>query len=347
MKLTLRPEWRLRPLSSALGFLDLKTAVTIVLLFAVLNKVAGVYGLVAVITGAGGSAAQLSLYIYSVVGLVALVWGLKATAQENPKNTLYFAHLFFADHVISTAWLVFFAVAWWVYTPHDGRRQANSAAQEEMMNSGTGLGSHNMTEEERVQAAMTIWDQEKGMATAVIVLGWVVKIYFAALLYSYAIHLRKGSYRSLPRSRPSPTLTASSLGMLPDEEEDVVEDFYRLPVRAPPPQAQSHSRQSSQSHAPSGSISSFADFVSAPGPGRARRGKPGRSNLSISLNAANGTAKVGDGDEVDEVLFDEDELSAAGHLRMTSAEESSGDSVDEGQSRSTSRSRRPSRTTRA
>ena len=100
MKLTLRPEWRLRPLSSFVGCLDIKTGVTIALLFAVsrlecellsppsrtdirdasqlLNKVAGVYGLVAVLTGAGGSLAQLSLYIYSVVGLIALVWGLKA-----------------------------------------------------------------------------------------------------------------------------------------------------------------------------------------------------------------------------------------------------------------------------
>lgn len=43
-----------------------------------LNKVAGVYGLIAVLTGAGGSFAQLSLYIYSVAALVALVWGLKA-----------------------------------------------------------------------------------------------------------------------------------------------------------------------------------------------------------------------------------------------------------------------------
>lgn len=36
------------------------------------------YGLIAVLTGAGGSAAQLSLYLYSVLGLVALTWGLKA-----------------------------------------------------------------------------------------------------------------------------------------------------------------------------------------------------------------------------------------------------------------------------
>ena len=46
-----------------------------------LNKVAGVYGLVAVLTGAGGSAAQLSMYIYSVLGLIALAWGLKAVGQ--------------------------------------------------------------------------------------------------------------------------------------------------------------------------------------------------------------------------------------------------------------------------
>ena len=46
-----------------------------------LNKVAGVYGLIAMLTGAGGSAAQLSQYIYSVLGLIALAWGLKAVEE--------------------------------------------------------------------------------------------------------------------------------------------------------------------------------------------------------------------------------------------------------------------------
>ena len=45
------------------------------------NKVAGVYGLIAVFTGAGGSAAQLSLYIYSTIALVALAWGLNAVKR--------------------------------------------------------------------------------------------------------------------------------------------------------------------------------------------------------------------------------------------------------------------------
>ncbi|KAH9943831.1 Inositolphosphorylceramide synthase subunit Kei1-domain-containing protein [Amylocystis lapponica] len=327
MKLTLRPEWRLRPLSSFLGCLDLKTGVTIVVLFALLNKVAGVYGLVALLTGAGGSAAQLSLYIYSVIGLTALMWGLKAIAQEDPKHSLYFAHIFFADHVLSTAYLVFFAVVWWVYTPHDGRRQANSAAQKEMMEAGPVGAVHNMTDAERFDAAMSIWHAEKGRATAVIVIGWLAKIYFAALIYSYAIHLRKGSYRSLPHSRPAANGTLPApLSALPDEEDDVVEDFYRLPVRTPV--SASHSAHPSLSQSagtapPGSSITSFTDFVAAPPPGR--RTRPGRSNLSVSHSA---TLAKSEPDEVDEVLFDEDEF-ATGSGSTGREGSTSGDSHDD------------------
>lgn len=97
MKLMLRPEWRLWPLNSFIGLLDLKTGVTVALLFAVsitpslyilylttnqlLNKVAGVYGLIAVLTGAGGSFAQLSMYIYSVIALLGLGWALRAVKE--------------------------------------------------------------------------------------------------------------------------------------------------------------------------------------------------------------------------------------------------------------------------
>lgn len=38
MKLTLRPEWRLWPLASFIGLLDIKTGVVVVLLFAVRRR---------------------------------------------------------------------------------------------------------------------------------------------------------------------------------------------------------------------------------------------------------------------------------------------------------------------
>ncbi|KAG9223812.1 hypothetical protein CCMSSC00406_0004847 [Pleurotus cornucopiae] len=284
MKLTLRPEWRLWPLSSFLGVLDIKTGVTIALLFALFNKVTGVYGLIAVVTGAGGSFAQLSLYIYSAIALGGLVWGLNAIKQEDAKNTLYFAHFFFIDHIFSTIWTVFFAVAWWIYTPHDGRRIANSEAQKKMMEGGP---TNNMTDAERATAAMTIWTHEKGTAATVIIISWLVKIYFALLLYSYASHLRKGSYRSLSQTRSVSTPLASGYdsSLLPEGDEDDVEAFYRAPLRTPNT---------------GNSISSFADFVGAPSRTHKHKG-------SSSLGRPNVAAKPSDGDE-EEVLFDDEEL---------------------------------------
>ncbi|KIY43076.1 DUF1753-domain-containing protein [Fistulina hepatica ATCC 64428] len=291
MKLTLRPEWRLYPLSSFLGVLDLKTGVVVALLFALVNKVAGIYGLIAVLTGAGGSFAQLSLYIYSALGLIALTWGLKSVQAEDPKHTLYFAHLFFADHVLSTSWTVFFAVLWWVYNPHDGKRQVNSPAQQAMMDMAPSHGPP-LTDEERAEAARAIWNHEKGTAMAIIILSWLIKFYFAAVLYSYASHLRKGSYRSLPMTRAVPLSAArmlddAALGLAEDEQ---IEDFYRVPLRSP-----GHSH-----HKSGGSISSMADFVSSP----AARPKSGLANQVTE----------------DDVLFDSDEAtfvssSSRGHSR--------------------------------
>lgn len=124
--------------------------------------------------------------------------------QEDAKQTLYFAHLFFADHVLSTAWTVFFAVVWWVYTPHDGRRQANGAAQEEMMNKG-GAGGHVMSEQERQDAAMMIWNQEKGTAAAVIIISWLSKVRHSNATISPMCFLSK-IYRSTLHSSSTHTL---------------------------------------------------------------------------------------------------------------------------------------------
>jgi hypothetical protein len=104
------------------------------------------------------------------------------TPQEDAKNTLYFAHAFFADHMLSTAWTIYFAVVWWIYTPHDGRQEITSPAQKEIMEAGGG-GDLRMTPEERVAAATAIWNQEKGTSMAVIVVGWFIKVCFFQQVY--------------------------------------------------------------------------------------------------------------------------------------------------------------------
>jgi hypothetical protein len=115
MKLTLKQHFRPRPFTSMLGFLDLKTGATLVVLFAVrthnpdftrptntcpqvLNKVAGIYGLIALITGAGGNAAQLTLYIYSALALIGLRWGIRAVNDVRTTFNFLFLSLLTLHH---------------------------------------------------------------------------------------------------------------------------------------------------------------------------------------------------------------------------------------------------------
>lgn len=76
--------------------------------------------------------------------------------------------------MFSTGWTLFFAVVWWVYTPHDGRRVTNSAAQE-AIRLGAGV-NHTMTDAQLATAANILWHEEKGVAAAVILLSWLAKV---------------------------------------------------------------------------------------------------------------------------------------------------------------------------
>ncbi|KAJ7171672.1 Inositolphosphorylceramide synthase subunit Kei1-domain-containing protein [Mycena crocata] len=305
MKLMLRNEWRqcfgLWPLNSFLGILDLKTGVTIACLFAVLNKVAGVYGLLAVLTGAGGSFAQLSMYIYSVFGLVALGWGLQVVKAEDARKTWYFAHFFFADYVLSTSWTAYFAVMWWWHTPHDGARQANSQAQDDII-AVAHISGPVLTDEQRAEAARLIWNQEKGMAFAVILISWLSKIYLCLIIYSYGKHLRKyGKYQNpyrLARTQPPRSAAPGQTLDLPVEEEEEIEEFYRVPLRQPPTP-----NKHTGNHLNNNSISSFADFV-----GDTQKRTPRKSNASNSTAALPHSLTKGGApeEEDDEVLFDDD-----------------------------------------
>lgn len=161
--------------------------------------------------------------------------------QENPSKVLTYAHFYLIDHLISTLYIVFFGVTWYSYTPHDGRRIANSAAQKEILEAGlaasAGGAAGHVDDAERGRMALQVWNDEKGFSTTVLILGWLIKvgplyiplrflltytdaipigytcfdlvlhtiveqqIYFIAVLYSYAIHLRRGTFRALLNSQ--------------------------------------------------------------------------------------------------------------------------------------------------
>lgn len=99
--------------------------------------------------------------------------------QEQTAKLLTFAHFFVLDHLLSTLYTVLFAVVWWVYTPHDGARVSNSAAQAAMValaKSRNEIGGDDLTVEERTRIALGMWEGEKLFAVLVLLACWVLKV---------------------------------------------------------------------------------------------------------------------------------------------------------------------------
>jgi hypothetical protein len=147
------------------------------LLLQLLNKVAGVYGLLGFLT-AGGSLSQLSYYLYSTLSLAAFILGLRAISDEQSLKVHQFAHFFIADHLLGTFYTLLFAVNWWVYVKHDGERLVNGEAQKAMIElaiSRGEVGGEELSVEERAKIALALWGSEKAFAVAVLVACWVLK----------------------------------------------------------------------------------------------------------------------------------------------------------------------------
>ena len=66
-------------ITSFLGFMDIKVGSQILTLFSLFNKIAGIYGIIAIFQG--GTIAQLSLYIYSIATIPIFIWGLKSISD--------------------------------------------------------------------------------------------------------------------------------------------------------------------------------------------------------------------------------------------------------------------------
>ena len=161
---------------------------------------------------------------------------------------MVYAHLYLLDHAISTLYTVYFGVVWYVYNPHDGRRDATSQARKELLEghnrASTGiddparLWETGESDAERVRKALGVWNDEKGFATAVLVLGWLLKVrtknpsliscasltqrytlqvYFILILYSYALHLRRNTFRPLLASQQAAKAAALPASRRPSQ----------------------------------------------------------------------------------------------------------------------------------
>lgn len=150
---------------------------TILTSLQLINKVAGVYGLITVIVG--GTFWQFLYYAYSFATLWAFLWALSVIKLEVAKKSLFVAHLYVIDHAIAWVFHYIFYYAYWYTLKHDGTRVLNSQAQKDIFELALSRGETEPLDagrDKQAQLAHEIWNKEKGYALGVIAVGFLLKV---------------------------------------------------------------------------------------------------------------------------------------------------------------------------
>ena len=99
---------------SFLYFMSLRTGTELITLSLLLNKVSGLYGLLALFTGFHLSPFQLSMYIYSLLAVVVTAWLAPHIRSQSPFHCLALAWFYVLDSVVNALYTTAFAVTWFL-----------------------------------------------------------------------------------------------------------------------------------------------------------------------------------------------------------------------------------------
>lgn len=110
-----------------LGLLSLQTGTEIISIALLINKVTGLYGLLAILTGFSLDAVQVSMYLYSVAVLGALAFLIPHIRRQSPFQNLSLAWLYIVDTAANSAYTATFAVRW--YLKSGGNPEGDAAEQ--------------------------------------------------------------------------------------------------------------------------------------------------------------------------------------------------------------------------
>ncbi|KAF9308188.1 hypothetical protein BGZ91_007921 [Linnemannia elongata] len=155
-------------LRKCLGILELKTGVTIITVFAILNKVSGFFGIFA-----NGGLAKVIMYLYSVFATFAFAWGLYGVLIDNTKIVGRYALAYVIDLIINAVQTIILAVTWFM-TRNDllGEPQPDQAGDST---------STPITDDVRQD-----FQFEGGISILILLALWCLHLYFALVVWSYS-----------------------------------------------------------------------------------------------------------------------------------------------------------------
>ncbi|KAI8231790.1 hypothetical protein K4K54_012702 [Colletotrichum sp. SAR 10_86] len=169
-----------------LGCISLQTGTEIISLILLFNRLTGLYGLLAILTGYEISATQLSMYMYSVGVIVCLAMFLPHIRKNSPFEALGLAWLYIIDTILNIAYTTFFAVGWYLHSTaldkHPGSAGVPAAAEiaEEALANGAPVVP------DVPKTTKHIGPQESWMSLGLIITVTLLRVYFAVVVMSFA-----------------------------------------------------------------------------------------------------------------------------------------------------------------
>ncbi|KAF2708914.1 DUF1753-domain-containing protein [Pleomassaria siparia CBS 279.74] len=225
--------------------MSLRTGAEIITFLQLINKVSGLYGLLALLTGAHLSGLQLSMYLYSTCALLATLYLYKHIRLQSPFQVLLLAHLYALDSVVNALYTAFFGLAWfYVLAAHPNESSAPGAGG---INENAGFTSpkYNVSSVEIVaepasgaqagQSAVMVGQgtpaASAGLGAAVLQSGsimsitlisgfWVLRVYFLFIMLAFARqclrqHIAANASSAAWYNSTNPTEAAQSLAENP------------------------------------------------------------------------------------------------------------------------------------
>ena len=192
--------------------MSLSTGASLITLSLLLNKVSGLYGVLALLTGYHLSPVQLSMYLYSLVALGVAAYLAPHIRRRTPLHCLALAWFYVLDSAVNAAYTALFGITWFLAL---ARHNAGSF---------DGSGGSGEEEEEAVAAAAAAGGGRGGMRDAVlhsesmnslgiIIAMWTLRLYFCVIMLAYArLVLRQHIFASglkntsYVHASPSPTV---------------------------------------------------------------------------------------------------------------------------------------------
>ena len=159
------------------------------------NKLAGFYGILALVTGYSLSFLQLSMYIYSIGALILLVYLMSHIQRGSPFEMVSLAYFYAFDTLLNCAYTACFGISWFLTLSAAAVDQTASAPGSQTINDTAGFTAPGVTNE--IDGAVPAANGDPSLANAVefsesvpsiliIVFFNVIRLYFATILFSYA-----------------------------------------------------------------------------------------------------------------------------------------------------------------